>query len=251
MNSAAGRSRKVFLTAEWRHLAMVSYRVDPTILHPYVPAGTELDLWNSEALVSVIGFRFLDTRVLGIGIPFHRNFDEVNLRFYVRSNRSGQVRHGVTFLRELVPRRAIAAVGRAAYNEPYIAVPMLSTVSANTGGAKSVEYRWKSSRKRGAGWCGLRVEAPGTTEPAVPLSDSQACFVSEHYWGYTRQRDGRTLEYEVEHARWRVWPEATASLEGDLTPWYGPALSEILRAKPCSVCLAEGSAVKVFKPTRL
>ena len=94
MNSPAGRSRQVFLTAEWRDLAIVSYRVDPTLLHPYLPAGTELDLWHGEALVSVIGFRFLDTRVLGIGIPFHRNFDEVNLRFYVRSNHSGQVRHG-------------------------------------------------------------------------------------------------------------------------------------------------------------
>jgi uncharacterized protein YqjF (DUF2071 family) len=32
----------------------------------------------------MVGFVFKDTRVLGIKWPFHVNFEEVNLRFYVR-----------------------------------------------------------------------------------------------------------------------------------------------------------------------
>jgi uncharacterized protein YqjF (DUF2071 family) len=34
--------------------------------------------------VSLVGFLFQNTRLRSIPIPFHRIFEEVNLRFYVR-----------------------------------------------------------------------------------------------------------------------------------------------------------------------
>jgi len=112
-----------FLTAQWRHLVMLNYEVDADVLTPLVPAGTALDLWQGRALVSVVGFRFLDTRVLGAAIPRHRAFDEVNLRCYVRRDApGGQTRRGVVFVRELVSRAAVALVARLAYNEPYRAL---------------------------------------------------------------------------------------------------------------------------------
>src|SRR5471030_1643955 len=106
-------STSVFLTAEWRHLAMLNYEINPQILAPFVPIGTELDFWDGKAFVSVVGFLFQNTRVLGIPIPFHRNFEEVNLRFYVRRKAEGEWRRGVVFVKELVPRWAIAATARA------------------------------------------------------------------------------------------------------------------------------------------
>src|SRR5688572_22928209 len=97
------------------------------MLAALVPHGTALDLWRGRCLVSVVGFRFLDTRVLGVPVPGHRDFDEVNLRFYVRrAHDDGALRRGVTFVREIVPRRAIALVARATYNEPYCTLPMCS-----------------------------------------------------------------------------------------------------------------------------
>jgi uncharacterized protein YqjF (DUF2071 family) len=72
-------SARVFLTAEWRHLAMLNYIIDPALLKPLVPAGTELDFWGGQTYVSMVGFLFLNTRVRGIPIPFHRNFEEINL----------------------------------------------------------------------------------------------------------------------------------------------------------------------------
>ena len=110
-----------FLTAEWRHLLMVNYVVDLAVLTPLIPAGTELDLWQGRAYVSVVGFRFLRTKVLGIPVPFHRDFDVVNLRFYVRRKVDGQWRKGVVFVKEIVPKRAIAFVARTVYNENYVA----------------------------------------------------------------------------------------------------------------------------------
>src|SRR5262245_30634025 len=112
---------QVFLTAEWRYLAMINYQVDPSILQASVPAGTELDQWRGRTFVSLVGFLFLKTRVLGLRIPFHENFEEINLRFYVRRRGAEGWRRGVVFIREIVPRQAIATAARIFYNENYAA----------------------------------------------------------------------------------------------------------------------------------
>lgn len=73
-----------FLKAEWRRLALVNYIIDKHLLVKYLPAGTELDLRNGNCYVSLVGFMFINTRLLGLRIPFHKNFEEVNLRFCVK-----------------------------------------------------------------------------------------------------------------------------------------------------------------------
>src|SRR5258708_10839930 len=125
---AAGKER-AFLTAEWRYLVMLNYEVDPVLLAPCVPVGTELDPFDGKAFVSLVGFRFLNTKILGIPVPFHRNFDEVNLRFYVRRCVDGVVKRGVVFIRDIVHRRAIAAVAPLAYSENYRCLPMAHKIS--------------------------------------------------------------------------------------------------------------------------
>jgi uncharacterized protein YqjF (DUF2071 family) len=78
-----------FLNAEWRKLAIANYVIDPATLANYLPAGTELDLWEGKYYVSLVGFMFKNTKLLGIKIPFHVNFEEVNLRFYVKRFENG------------------------------------------------------------------------------------------------------------------------------------------------------------------
>lgn len=236
-----------FLTAEWRYLVMLNYEVEPHVLTPLVPAGTSLDLWQGRALVSVVGFRFLRTRVLGVPVPLHRDFDEVNLRLYVRrATAAGEVRRGVVFVRELVPRVAIAIVARLAYNEPYLAVPMRSAVpAAATDAPGRLTYEWRM----GAGWQHLRATAIGA--PARPDPSSEAAFVTEHYWGYTRQRDGGTIEYAVEHPPWRVWAAEEADLAADVRRLYGEPFERSLAREPASAFVAEGSPVVVRRPVRL
>ena len=185
----------VFLTAEWRHLLMVNYVVDTAVLEPLVPAGTELDLWQGRAYVSAVGFRFLRTRVLGVPVPFHRNFDEVNLRFYVRRRAADGWRKGVAFVKEIVPRRAIAFVARTLYNENYVRHAMRSEVTS----PGRVAYEWWHARAWEA------VSATVVGEPYRPGPEAEETFISEHYWGYARQPDGSTVEYGVEHPPWRVW----------------------------------------------
>ena len=227
---------------------MLNYRVDPALLEPYVPRGTTLDSWQGTAYVSLVGFLFRDTRVLGVPVPLHRDFEEVNLRFYVRREVNGEVRRGVTFIREIVPRAAIAVVARLAYNEPYVALPMRHAVGVqqNVDAAPStIRYEWRQR----AGWSAIAVEASGTATALA--SGSEAEFITEHYWGYTRQRDGGTVEYHVTHPRWRTWTVTAAAVHGDLAELYGAELGEVVRRPPDSAFLAEGSAIAVHMPARL
>jgi uncharacterized protein YqjF (DUF2071 family)/predicted DCC family thiol-disulfide oxidoreductase YuxK len=239
--------RRAFLRAEWRYLVMLNYEVDPAILRPLAPVGTSLDLWQGRALVSVVGFRFLATRLLGVAIPGHRDFDEVNLRFYVRREIEGEVRRGVVFIRELVPRMAVAAVARWAYNEPYRVVSMRSTTPVLGAAAPGrVRYEWRTA----AGW--QHVAATAIGPPRLPLAESEAAFVTQHHWGYTRQQDGSTVEYEVEHPTWRVWDAIEPQLDADVAGLHGATLAEALSsAAPVSTIIAEGSAVVVSVPRRL
>jgi uncharacterized protein YqjF (DUF2071 family) len=248
MRGVGGVTSRVFLTGEWRYLAMLNYRVDPVLLDPLVPRGTSLDRWQDATYVSLVGFLFRDTRVLGVPVPLHRDFEEVNLRFYVRREVAGESRRAVTFIKEIVPRPAIAAVARLTYNEPYVAMPMRHSIAAQPepdDAPRVVRYEWRQR----SGWSDVTVNASGGAAPLV--AGSEAEFITEHYWGYTRQRDGGTVEYRVTHPRWRTWMVDAASVRGDLSQLYGTELGRVLAGTPDSAFLAEGSRIEVHMPVRL
>ncbi len=234
-----------FVRAEWRHLALLNYEVDPKILRPFVPRGTELDCWKDRTYVSMVGFLFLNTKIFGIGIPFHRNFEEVNLRFYVRRRVKEEWRRGVVFIRELVPRAAVALAARMLYNENYLAVPMSHRVEQVDGRTCSISYGWNFAGREN------RLEVFAGTAPSEIPAGSEEEFITEHYWGYARQRDGGTLEYRVEHPRWRGRKASEAKLDCDAARLYGEKLAPFIKQTPFSAFLAEGSEVSVFRGVRL
>ena len=238
--------RTPFLTARWEDLVLVNYSCPVELLEPLVPRGTVLDLWEGKAIVSLVGFLFRDTRVAGARIPLHETFEEVNLRFYVRrTTASGELRRAVVFVRELVPRAAIAAVARWLYNEPYLAVPMAHRSSLKEDAGGSVSYSWSH---RGSQFV-LSAEASGPAQR--PVSGSEAEFITEHYWGYTRQRNGDTLEYQVEHPAWRIWRAVAAGVSGPVSSLYGPGFGAVLSVPPRSAHIAVGSEVSVHRGVRL
>ncbi len=244
--------KRVFLSARWQALAMINFPIDPGLLTPLVPRGTTLDFFGGVAYLSVVGFLFRQTRLLGLPVPWHIHFEEVNLRFYVQRTVGHEVRRGVCFVRELVPRWWIANVARWSYNEPYQALPMrnevdLAAIMATEPGSMqhTVAYDWKTS----SGWQGMRVRTTRERQPIV--NGSLAEFIAEHYWGYCGQRDGGTVEYEVEHPRWNVWQAEALPWLGDVPAFYGEPWASALRQPPSSVFLADGSAVQVYQPTRI
>jgi uncharacterized protein YqjF (DUF2071 family) len=234
------------LTATWQNLVMVNYQADAGLLARYVPRGTELDTWGGTTYLSIVGFQFRETRVRGVAIPRHGNFEEINLRFYVRRVLPEGVRRGVVFIREVVPRRAIAFGARFLYHEPYTALPTRSRiVQPLPDGAGRFEYGWRGP----SGWMTLAATVFGV--PRDPGEGSLEEFISEHYWGYNRQPDGGTMEYQVQHPRWEVWPAESVELSSAVPGFYGPALASCLECKPLSAFVAAGSAVTVHQGHRL
>ena len=233
-----------FLTGGWRSLVMLNWEVEPAILRPYVPRGTELDTWRGRTFVSCVGFLFTDTRLLGVPIPFHRTFEEVNLRFYVGRQGPEGWRRGVCFIREIVPRWWVAFMARAVYNERYVSLPMRHDVHLDSTGG-SVEYGWKF----GGRWCSVGARVSGA--PSQLVAGNEEEFITEHYWGYTAQRDGGTVEYRVEHPSWRVWTADDARLDADVATLYGAGFAAPLAAPPSSAFVADGSEIVVRRAKRI
>jgi uncharacterized protein YqjF (DUF2071 family) len=246
------QSKRVFLTAEWRDLVMLNYEVDPSLLRRYVPFGTLLDSFQGKTYISLVGFRFCGTRLLGcFPVPFHADFEEVNLRFYVRridtSNRnetSGEERRGVVFIAEVVPRRAIATTARLVYGENYKCLPMKHRIQAEACG-RTIEYQWAIGQQ----WCKLSAQTSGP--PSHPSPGSLEQFITEHYWGYSSRRTGGCLEYHVSHVPWEVWTAPAAAFEGDARILYGRELGAVLDRSPESAFVASGSPVTVFRGVRV
>jgi len=218
---------------------MLNYAVDPALVAPLVPAGTEIDHEDGETFLSIVGFLFLDTRLLGFPIPLHRDFEEVNLRFYVRKKSADIWRRGVVFVRELVPRRAIALVARAFYGERYVALRMKHNIE-HVDARLNVEYSWRRGKK----WEFLKMRASGEPE-SIPIG-SHAEFITEHSWGYASLRDGCS-EYRVEHPRWKIWKAATFEFHADVATLYGEQFAETLSQPPRSAFIADGSSITVQK----
>src|SRR6202162_649917 len=213
---------------------------------PLVAPGADLDRWEGNVFASLVGFRFLHTKLLGfLPIPMHSNFEEVNLRFYVRRQVGSEVRRGVLFIRELVPRRAIAFVARTFYKENYVALPMAHEIRSAGDNRLRVAYRWRN----GNCWSEMSLETDGNSE--LPGEGSIEQFITEHHWGYSAQPGGDCMEYRVTHPSWRVWQVQRSAFEGDAEKLYGKEIAPVLHGKPQSAFLAEGSAVAVMWGRRL
>ncbi|MFN7115966.1 MAG: YqjF family protein [Saprospiraceae bacterium] len=225
---------KTFLKTEWRNLIIINYTVDPAVLHPYLPSGTELDIWNNQCYVSLLAFRFMNTRVLGIKMPLHINFTQINFRFYVKHQASnGEWRQGAVFLREIVSLPVIAAAGKILFNQPYHIMP--TKYSWGVHNQLDIAYAWKYKGK----W--NRVKALGAMPPEAMTVGSEAEFITEHYWGYTKINAHKTLEFKVEHPRWRFYPLLDFAIDVDFKNLYGVEFELLNRQKPHSVFLAEGA----------
>jgi len=229
-----------FLKAEWRKLVIANYVINPSVLENHIPFGTQLDPWKDQCFVSLVGFRFVNTKMLGLKIPFHTNFEEVNLRFYVKRLENNKWKRGVVFIKEIVPKAAITLVANTFYKEHYETMAMDHHWS-DDGVNKTVEYKWKKNKR----WHTIQVEAISESSPLIPGSETE--FITEHYWGYAQVNAAKTNEYEVTHPRWDTYEVKKYSIEVDFGAVYGKEFGFLTDAHPTSVMLAEGSEITVEK----
>lgn len=230
---------KTFLTAEWRKLLIVNYKADTNILEKYLPYKTEFDLWNNVCYVSLVGFMFLNTKVKGFHIPFHSNFEEVNLRFYVKykDGFTNTWKRGVVFIKEIVPKPAIVLIANTIYKEKYEYMKMdhdWKTLKDQL----EIKYSFKNKK-----WNFFKVMSDKITTEIAGGSEEE--FITEHYWGYTKINSSKTSEYEVVHPRWKMFNVKDYNINVDYKSSYGYEFAFLNSEKPLSVILAEGSEIKV------
>lgn len=227
-----------FLKAEWRKLAIANYAINSKVLTKYLPLKTELDLWNGTCYVSLVGFMFLNTKLLGLPIPFHRNFEEVNLRFYVKYKDHGKWKRGVVFIKEIVPKPALTFIANAIYKEHYQTMKM-SHSWKEFEKERTVEYTWSFNGKQNTFF--LKADL----EPVTIDRNSESEFITEHYWGYTKAGANSTYEYEVTHPKWDCYAVRDYKIDVDFESVYGKDFAMLNHLKPTSVMLAEGSEITV------
>lgn len=225
-----------FLKAEWRKLAIINYETDPEVLTKYLPEGTELDFYQGKCYVSLVGFMFLNTKLLGLPIPFYRNFEEVNLRFYVKKKEKDIWKRGVVFIKEIVPKYALSFVANSFYQENYKTMPMSNQIELK-GGELTVKYAWKNGS-----WHSMQITADSN---ALPMeADTEFEFITEHYFGFTK-RENKTSEYEVCHPKWKYYSIKNYQLDIEFHALYGKDFEFLNHQTPVSVMLAEGSEIEV------
>jgi uncharacterized protein YqjF (DUF2071 family) len=232
-------NRKVFLTARWENLIIISYKVNPEILEPYMPRGLEADTIDGNAFVSLVAFDFLDTKVKGMKYPFHINFPEINLRFYVKNKQN----RGVVFIREFVPRSLIAFFANMFYNENYRAIQMTSHIERNSKILLNHTINLKGKRYQ------ISVEA--LNKPHLPQEGSTEHFFKEHEWGFGTSRNQDVFMYKVEHPFWEVYTITMFEHNFDFSAIYGQKWEKLNKESPFNVVLAKGSSVKVFAGSKL
>jgi uncharacterized protein YqjF (DUF2071 family) len=225
-----------FMKAEWRKLAIINYETDPEILEKYLPEGTELDFYHGKCYVSLVGFMFLNTKLLGLPIPFYRNFEEVNLRFYVKKKEKNTWKRGVVFIKEIVPKYALSFVANTFYKENYKTMPMNHQIQVSDD-ELTVQYSWKDKS-----WHSIRLTAE--INPLPMETDSEFEFITEHYFGFTK-RENKTSEYEVCHPKWDHYPVKNYQLDIEFNTLYGKEFEFLNNQEPISVMLAEGSEIEV------
>ncbi len=238
-------AQKQFLTARWTNLLMLNYEVDPAILRPYIPFATELDLWQGKTLVSMVGFLFEDTRVMGVKWPLHVNFEEVNLRFYVRHFDGKEWKRGAVFVSEIVPKKLIAGIANGLYREHYSAMPMRHSVTPIEENANRYAYEWKLN----GNWNELSASI-GTEFKDIEAGSPEE-FILEHYWGYNIWSEQVAMEYQVEHIRWQTAKVTDPLFKADIAALYNEAFVPFLSREPYSAFFAKGSEVIVRRGTKI
>ena len=235
---------KIFLSAGWQNLLMANYAIDPKILQPYLPCRVEVDEFNGIHYISLVGFLFTNTKLRGIAFPFHRTFEEVNLRFYVRYKEDGKWKRGVVFMKEIVPKKIITFIANKVYGEKY-ATHVMKHLWLETDSDLHIEYQWKADNE----W--NYIKAIAEKEPLEIKENSEEEFITEHYWGYTYMNKTCTGVYGVQHPKWRVHPVKSYDIKCSTKKLYGEDFIESLNQKPVSVFLAEGSLIKVMNGSKI
>ena len=232
------------LSANWTDLLVLNFETDKKFLEHYLPAGLELNDWNGQYFMSLVGFEFSNTKLFGIPSPVHRRFAELNLRFYVKRRIKDQWRKGVVFIKEIAPSWLVGQVAGWLYKESFVALPVKKSMTPLDNKVR-IGYTMKINNEQNY------LSALATTAAVEYSNDSLEGFILDHYWGYTRVTKILTNEFEVIHRPWKIYPVMSADIKLDIPALYGKEFEPWLARPPQNMFLMDGSETKVTWPRSL
>ncbi|MDE3236859.1 MAG: DUF2071 domain-containing protein [Bacteroidota bacterium] len=230
--------KKTFLKAHWKNIVMVNYEIDPQILRSYLPAGVTIDTYQNQCFVSLVGFEFKGCKIAGIPIPYFGNFEEINLRFYVKRRDGAIEKRGVVFISELVPHTTVAVLANRLYKEHYTSCKIKYKYEL-AHAEKRLEYRWAINNGS------YHIKAKFQNEESAIVPGTLEEFIYEHYYGFTKVTETETWEYTVNHPRWHINAPTEVEVQCDFGKIYGPDFSFLNQQEPYSVYNAVGSDVTI------
>jgi uncharacterized protein YqjF (DUF2071 family) len=233
---------KPLLTAYWNNLVMLNFEIDVAALQPYLPAYTEIDLYNNKCLISLVAFQFSNAKFLKLPIPFYRNFPQINLRFYVKRQFKNEIRKGVVFIKEIAEGKLLKAGAALLYNEHYFNLPTRQSFE-NSNNYLNANYEWNFKNE----WNGIHSIA--NKEKSAPTVNSIEAFITDRYWGYTKISKNKTAEFKVEHPVWNIHTLKSFEFQCNSKEIYGEQLHAALLKKPLCAFMVDGSFVKVHNKT--
>lgn len=235
----------IFLKATWEEIIMANYEIDPEILVSFLPKGVELDFFEGKCYISLVGFMFKNTKLFNVPIPFFGNFEEINLRFYVKRREGNTYKRGVVFINETIPYPIVAWVANKLYNEHYAVVPTQHKIFRDKE-VKTVQFEWLKNNKWNSIW--VKSEIVSTKMEANSLEN----FIYEHYFGYTKTAKNETEEYKLQHPSWKISMVLDYKIDCDFEVMYGKPFSVLNQTTPVAVFIADGSAVGIeWKRTKI
>jgi uncharacterized protein YqjF (DUF2071 family) len=234
--------RTPLVNGAWQQILMANYIVDPSLLEPCLPWGTQLAFHDGQCFLTVAGLIFSEITVLGVKIPFHRFVPEVNLRFYVVPSLGNERnRRGIVFVREIISRRIMAFAANMYYKEHYVVGHVGHTATSDTA-FHNVRYEVGSFELRALLRAGKRETV---------IKGSKKDFILHNFFGYSGAPDKRTTWYRVMHPSWQTEHVVNYDLRIDFTKLFGDRFAGLNRQKPDSVYYTAGSAVSIYKPKPL
>lgn len=232
------------LTCKWKKLAFANYIVPPEVVEKHLPPFTEIDYFNENCFVSLVGFQFKDVEIAGIKVPFHTDFEEINLRFYVKRFDGENWRKGTVFLSEIADKVALSTLANSLLRENYKTLPTKQEVRKQANEWKA-GYFWQFNST----WQYIKVTADATPLPTKKGSETE--FIIHRLWGYGKHNEEVTNEYNISHPRWNTYKIKDYSVNVDFAKIFGPEFSILGAATPHSVILAEGSSISVKRMDKI
>ncbi len=224
---------------------MVNFKIDPGWLLPFVPPGTEIDLYQGKALITVLSFQYCNTYVRGYGFFGHGPCDEVDLQFYVRRKVQKDWRRGVCFIRKLVDASLFSYLRYRQYDKNVSCVEVRSQLDQNDQRRKSQHKRMHQRKK-----ISFNMTVHEEKKELLPEGSVEA-FMTGRYWVYSALKNGRTAEYQMERTDWRYWLVDKVLLKFDAERFYGSVLGQVLKGRWHSAFLVDDFFFKVISRSNI